>query len=226
MTDLAGIRVVCFVPSDIKLISNLVEQIFYIDWENSTDKFKELVEKHRFGYRGKNYVVRFKEKMLKDADQYEKFKDICFEIQIRTLLDYSWGEIEHDRRYETAEELPKDSDIPRRFELISGTLEILDYEFERLSKETELYADGISNRISKGDLDIPISPYSLRKFLTFNFRDIPGFREYFIAVDDVLDEMASMEIKTIAQLNAIIPEGFKENIGKYQSQKISLPFLL
>ena len=64
-----------------------------------------------------------------------------FALKFKLELDYSWGEIEHDRRYKTAEELRKDSDIPRRFELISGTLEILDYEFERLSKETELYAD-------------------------------------------------------------------------------------
>ena len=63
--------------------------------------------------------------------------------------------------------------------------------------------------VQKGNLeDIPISPLSLRKYLTYSFRDIPGFRAYFLGLE-VLDGLEAMKIMTIAQLNAIIPEGFK-----------------
>jgi putative GTP pyrophosphokinase len=141
-----------------------------------------------------------------------------------TLLDYAWVQIEHDRNYKTAEELPKNSDIPRRFQLIASTLEILENEFERLANETEHYADVISNKMSKGDFeDIVISPFSLRKFLTFNFRDIPGFREYFMGFS-VLDELDSMEIRTVAELNAIIPEGFKKKYKEVSKPKDFVTF--
>lgn len=223
MTDLVGIMVVRFIPSDTKMLSGIVEGKFNVDWENTKDSSKELAE-DRVGYRGKNYVVTLKEESRNNGEN-KNLGEIPFEIQIKTLLDYAWGEIEHDRNYKTAEELPRNSDIPRRFKLISGTLEILDNEFERLSQETERYVDTISNKISKGEIgDIPISPLSLRKFLTLNFRAVPGFKAYFIAVDDVLDELASSGIRTLADFNAIIPQNFKEKFAKASKPKDIVTF--
>ena len=213
MTDLAGVRVVCYVPSDVKVVSDLVEAKFNVDWEKSVDKYEELIKKGKMGYRGRNYIVTFREGSVSDK-QYSRFKDVTFEIQVRTLLDFSGGEIQHDRNYKTAEELPKDSNIPRRYETLSASLETLDNEFDRLSKETQQYAKPIPVKIRKGNLDIPVSPLSLREFLTFNFSDIPGFRPYFVSVDNVLDELSSMGIKTIYDLNHILPKGFKR---KYKS---------
>lgn len=210
MTDLAGIRIVCFVLSDIKLVSSLIEQIFHVDWDNSIDKFKELIEEGRMGYRGKNYVVTGRENIFENTRQYEEYMDIPFEIQVRSLLDYAWGEIEHDRNYKLAEEFPSDSNIPRRFQALAGALETLDYAFDSLSKEAQQYAKPIANKIYKVDFDIPISPLSLREFLTFKFGDIQGFRPHFISVDKVLDELNSLKIRTISELNEIIPSNYKE----------------
>lgn len=80
-------------------------------------------------------------------------------------------------------------DIPRRFKIIAGLLELADNEFERLSKETQAYAKPIPSKIMKGDLEIPISAYSLRQFLTIRFKDIPGFSPYFGWIEDELNEL-------------------------------------
>jgi putative GTP pyrophosphokinase len=217
MTDLAGIIIVGSVISDAELISKIIkrEKEFKIDWNNSLDPSIRLAE-DRVGHRGKNYVATFREDQFKNTEEYEKFKDLRFEIQITTLLDYSWGKIEHDRNYKTAVELPKHSDIPRRFKLAAGALEIIDNEFDRLSKETEQIADPQLYRISRGDLDIQVSPLSLRQFLTLNFSDIPGFREQFLgSTEDLLDELNSMGINTIAKLNEIIRPNVKSFKEKY-----------
>lgn len=92
MTDLAGLRIVCFVLSDMELVSPLIEQIFRVDWDNSIDKFKELVEQGKMG-RGKNYVVRCKDNIFENNIQYEELKNIPFKIQVRSLLDYAWGKL-------------------------------------------------------------------------------------------------------------------------------------
>jgi putative GTP pyrophosphokinase len=211
MTDLAGLRIVCFVLSDMELVSPLIEQIFRVDWDNSIDKFKELLEKGKMGYRGKNYVVRCKDNIFENIRQYEELKNIPFEIQIRSLLDYAWGEIEHDRNYKKlGEEFPKRSNISRKFEALAGALETLDYAFDSLSKESKQYAKPITNKIHRGDLDIPISPLSLREFLTFHFGNIPAFRPHFISVDKVLEELNSLQIRTISELNQMIPSRYKE----------------
>jgi putative GTP pyrophosphokinase len=38
---------------------------------------------------------------------YEKFMGLNFEIQVKTLLDFAWQEIEHDRAYKTSAQFPK-----------------------------------------------------------------------------------------------------------------------
>jgi putative GTP pyrophosphokinase len=202
--DLAGIMIVASVLSNAELISKIIkrEKEFEIDWDNSVDHSIRLAE-DRVGYRGKNYVGKVREDAFATTEEYEKFKELNFEIQIKTLLDFAWGEIEHDRNYKIAEEL-QDTDIPRRFKIVAGALEIVDNEFERLSKETEHIADPILKKISRGDLNIPISPFSIRGFLTLNFNDIPGFREQFVAPTEDLFKELNSEINTIAELNDII----------------------
>lgn len=203
MTDMVGLRVVCYVLSDVPLASNLVERYFDVDWKNSKDKFKELKEKHRMGYRGLNYVVALE-------NGPDDMKLIPFEIQVRTLIDYAWGEIEHDQNYKLAEQFPKDSDIPRRFEALAGSLETADYAFDSLSKETKQYADPIVNRLRRGEYKMPINQFSLREFLVLKFGDVPGLRPYFVKPERIMKELNSMEILKISDLNNIIPKNLKE----------------
>jgi hypothetical protein len=95
-------------------------------------------------------------------------------------------------------------------------LEVIDNEFDRLSKETENVADPIRNQIAKGDLNVEVSPFSLRVFLTLNFSDIPGFIELFQDPrDQLLDELVSMGIRTIADLNEIIRPDINQFKSKY-----------
>jgi putative GTP pyrophosphokinase len=202
MKDIAGLRVVCYVFSDIQIVSDLVEFTFSVNLKS--DKFKMLKENRRMGYRGINYVVT-----LKDGPQNMKL--IPFEIQVRTLLDYAWGEIEHDQNYKLFEKYPEDSDIPRRFEALAGALKTLDYAFDSLSKETKQYANEITNKIKKGELDkIHISPISVREFLIWKFDDVPGLKRVFVKPEQIMNDLTSMQIKTLSDLNNIIPKNLKE----------------
>ena len=55
ITDLAGIRIVGYVDSDIKKISTIIQNEFKIDKENSLDKSKLLGE-DKVGYKSTNSV--------------------------------------------------------------------------------------------------------------------------------------------------------------------------
>lgn len=205
VTDFAGAMIVGSVISNVELISMMIERgkEFEIDWDNSLDHSIRLAE-DRVGYRGKNYVAIFRKEAFKNEDEYNRFKDRRFEIQIMTLLGYSWDKIEHDRNYKTAEKLSEKSDIRRRFKLAAGALELIDYEFDRLAKETEL-SDPALNRIANGDLNLEISAHHLRHYLKLHFSDIPGFTEQFMApIRELLDELDSMGVKTISDLDEIV----------------------
>jgi putative GTP pyrophosphokinase len=216
VTDFAGAMIVGSALSNVELISKVIERgkEFEIDWDNSLDHSIRLAE-DRVGYRGKNYVATFRKKAFKNEDEYNKFKDRRFEIQIMTLLGFSWDKIEHDRNYKTAEKLSEKSDIRRRFRLAAGALELIDYEFDRLSKETEL-SDPVLNRIVKGDLDLEINAHHLRHYLKLHFNNVPGFVEQFMApINDLLDELDSMGIKTISDLHEIIKPDINQFKNKY-----------
>ena len=95
-------------------------------------------------------------------------------------------------------------------------MEVVDNEFDRLSEETKQISDRTLNKIIRGDRNLEISHLSLRHYLTLYFNDIPDFREWFGApTDELLDELISTGIKTLAGLHEIIKPDIKQFKSKY-----------
>jgi hypothetical protein len=62
--------------------------------------------------------------------EYESVKGVWFEIQVRSILEHAWAEIEHEIVYKSGITYP--TEVLREFAALAGTLEILDAEFLRL----------------------------------------------------------------------------------------------
>ena len=127
MQDLAGIRIICYIKSDEDKINHIIKKTFDIDNVRSRDKSKILGE-NLMGYQSVQYVAKFNSDRTKLGD-FKKFEGIFFEIQVRTILQHAWAEIEHDRMYKNVK-LPRR--LRRRFYLVSGILEVADNEFDQL----------------------------------------------------------------------------------------------
>ena len=79
-----------------------------------------------------------------------------------------------------------------------------------LSKGTDKFDRSLIDKIKEEKLDdITITPSHLRLYLK-DYSDIPGFRPYFGASQDVINELEVMGIKTIKQLDEIVKPNFKE----------------
>lgn len=135
---------------------------------------------------------------------------MCFEIQVRTILQHAWAEFEHDRNYKFKGLLPKD--LRRRLSLMAGNLESIDREFDNLSREIDAYSADVEERTNKGDLDIPINSLSLTAYLREKLKDL--ISEGIVAPeigwgkDVVFEELAIMGIKNLRDLDKIIPKDF------------------
>ena len=214
ITDLIGLRIVCYLLTNVEDLKPLIERYFEID--NCETKMPEdRLGEDKMGYRSINYIVQLRNESFSDPI-YQKFNGNQFEIQIKTLLDFAWQEIEHDKAYKTSIEFSANSSIKRRFKLVSGLLEIADNEFNALSKEVETHDEILIDKIKNGKLeDLPISARSLRKYLR-EFENIPGFKPYFAVSQDVLNEIKDMGITTIGQLDKIVKDiqNFKERYTK------------
>lgn len=84
ITDVIGCRVISYFEDDVEKIVNIIKKEFEVDHNNSGDK-KENLESDKFGYLSYHLVCSFHKKRL-SLPEYKKYKNIKFEIQIRSIL--------------------------------------------------------------------------------------------------------------------------------------------
>ncbi|MFN2339712.1 MAG: GTP pyrophosphokinase family protein [Halanaerobium sp.] len=135
ITDLTGIRIITLFEKEIHQISDIIKGLFKIDYSRSEDK-ADLLDADKMGYKSIHYIAELSQEKISETE-LESFAGLKFEIQIRSILQHAWAEIEHDRNYKFKGELPKR--LQRRFYALAGMLEIADREFNTLAEEVEKF---------------------------------------------------------------------------------------
>lgn len=143
ITDILGFRIITFYSSDIDDIEALIKKEFIIDEDNSIDK-RKAIEPDRFGYMSLHYIVSLK-KERSSLPEYSDFSDYKFEIQIRTILQHCWAEIEHKLGYKSKNSMP--DEIRRLFSILSGNLELVDKEFLNIKKKIYEYDEKVRGEV-------------------------------------------------------------------------------
>lgn len=206
--DMAGIRIITYIDSDAKKVEDVVKSLFEIKPEFSVDKAREL-ETNKVGYRSIHCIGTLGESRLALLEN-AIYKDMLFEIQIRTILQHAWAEFEHDRNYKFKGILP--DEIKRRLFIVAGNLELLDWTFESISKDIDQYITDVEKKYASGDLTSEITSVSLRIYLLRRFKKLfeSGLKPDFDAEGDIkaVSELSAMGIKTLKQLDTKIPNDF------------------
>lgn len=161
ITDLAGIRIITLFSEDVDVVAKLIEREFIIDSKNSIDK-RAALDPDRFGYLSLHYVASLN-KSRGELQEYFGFGELKMEIQIRSILQHTWAEIEHDIGYKSAVEVPRQ--IRRRFSRLAGLLELADQEFIGIRKDLDSYALNIKEQMKGGDAEILIDKITLHNFI-------------------------------------------------------------
>lgn len=227
ITDLAGIRIICYVESDIQRICKVIEDNFEVDPENSGDKSK-LLGTDKVGYKSVHYVAQLN-KSRTTLPEYKKYLGRKFEIQIRTILQHAWAEIEHDRNYKFSGELP--DEIQRRFKLVAGSLELADKEFDRIASEIDKVSHEVEIGTKEGKLDFELNTTTIKQFLTTKFdllipeRIQPIFPSPESEIT-ILQELQAYGLNSLNDLNAIIPDDLPSVLNKSQESTGNLLGLL
>lgn len=155
ITDLAGVRVTTYFADDVDLVAKLLSAEFSVDGTASIDK-RQFSDPNQFGYRSLHYVLSFNASRAGLAE-YRNFASFKCEVQIRSILQHAWAEIEHDLGYKSAAGVP--APLRRRFARIAGLLELADDEFTSIRSALTQYEDEVQERIRKTpsqvDLDLP-----------------------------------------------------------------------
>jgi Uncharacterized protein conserved in bacteria len=202
ITDMAGIRIITYTNKEVEQICNVINNEFDIDINNSGNKADNLGD-DKVGYLSVHYVAKLNASR-NELPEYYEIKNLKFEIQIRTLLQHAWAEIEHDRNYKFNGKLQKD--LKRRFYLIAGVLELMDHEFEKLSYEIDEYAKDVSARIKNGDFNVTIDSTSLLEYMRYKFNIDGDFDS------KIIDELKNYGLNSLKDIEEIItPEYVAKN---------------
>jgi putative GTP pyrophosphokinase len=154
LTDLVGLRVITYFEDGVDQVGRVLEASLPVDFRHSVDKRKQVAA-DRFGYRSLHYVCRM-------AAEPGDLGELRYEVQVRTLLEHAWAEIEHDLGYKSRDSVPVVA--RRRLNRLAGLLELADQEFAAIRRELADYATGLPERIANAD-DIPLDRLSLGSLL-------------------------------------------------------------
>lgn len=133
LTDMMGIRMICAFLEDINFGLDQIKKIFDIkevEVKGAEKKFSE------FGYESIHVLIKIPDECKPElTGPFENLKpiseEIVCEIQIRTILQDAWAEVEHELIYKT-EFSPFDAPLRRKLASINASLSLADITFQEI----------------------------------------------------------------------------------------------
>ena len=154
LTDTLGARIILHHGHEVDRVATLLRGTLTIREGDSSDKRLSLGLRE-FGYRSYHLVGQLPPALARRRE-LSALSDMVFEVQIRSILEHVWAEIEHSVVYKSGADLP--SDLKRRFASLAAILEVLEREFAATAVATDGLVDEAKTRLSRAGehrLDVP-----------------------------------------------------------------------
>lgn len=144
--DLFGLRVVCPFLNETERVQDLLVRYFQVEEIEHKGADRPLAE---FGYESVHVLVRLPKESLQTLPP--NTKALC-EVQVRTILQHAWAQIEHELVYKADRSVPK-SAVRRKLAAVSATLTLADVVFQETRDDlSEMHAQGVRRRESAHSL--------------------------------------------------------------------------
>ncbi|GAB3742488.1 hypothetical protein GCM10027594_21970 [Hymenobacter agri] len=140
--DWCGLRIICYYPSDVDRICEIIVKEF--DIQTQEDTAKRLKPKE-FGYRSTHFILKIKASWMQPPN-YRGLEKLKAEIQVRTILMHAWAEVEHKLQYKSSEQVPEQ--FQRKLYFLSAKFEEADGQFEELRKGISEYRASIQEAVT------------------------------------------------------------------------------
>lgn len=150
ITDLLGIRVIHIFKDSWKEIDTYIRETFELheqpkayyrkgDSEEILAEFKNSgfdIEEHKYGYRSLHYLIK---------SAPDKKNKIIAEIQVRTILEEAWGEIDHYVRYPDISKNEVLQNYSMIINRLTGTADEMGLNIKQMKSEQDHFMKEIEN---------------------------------------------------------------------------------
>lgn len=219
--DAIGCRVVTYYDEDVDVVVDHLKRD--LDVHRTVDKRKRLPLK-AFGYRSVHLRARLRDTRT-GVSTLALLGRREFEIQVRSILEHAWSEVEHEIVYKGGTEYP--DAFVRRFAAVAGSLEVLGREFAGLRDEWASLVEHYRNRYREGlDGKNALDGARLAGFLEARFPRGLGWRSAakvglpFASHTDRLavDALKVARVRTANRLAIVLARRrFKRRLDRYTS---------
>lgn len=162
ITDLIGLRIICYYRDDVDRIATIIEQEFAIDGQNSINKTKLSEEQNQFGYQSVHYICTLSSDR-QQLTEWKKYASIKFELQIRSLLQHVWALFQHKLNYKSEIAIPQA--VHREFLQMCALLEVSDKTYMQLRDKIYTIQQEAAKKITNRQLDQALNLETLAKYL-------------------------------------------------------------
>lgn len=125
ITDLLGLRIICPFLEDLEVIENLIKTVFKVV---ELERKGSRLSIGEFGYDSVHFLIKIDP--LGRESRLPYTSDIC-EVQLRTILQDAWAEVEHELIYKSDITLPIKS-VRRKLAALNATLALSDLIFQEI----------------------------------------------------------------------------------------------
>lgn len=139
ITDMAGVRVIVYLLDHRDEVDKLIKREFDVRERRPVLPGGNEAP----GYESIHYLVAFGPNRY-ELTEYRRFRDLIVEIQVCTVLQHAWAEIEHGITYKPEGRVSET--IHRQLTQIAATLGMADDAFQRVEDESKAQdsAEGLS----------------------------------------------------------------------------------
>lgn len=145
LTDMMGIRVICAFLEDIQLAVEQIKQQFdvkEVEYKGAEQNFRE------FGYESIHVLVAIPDDCRPERNDLSLPDNLVCEIQVRTILQDAWAEVEHELIYKT-EFTPFDMPLRRKLASMNASLSLADIIFQEIRDyQNKLQGEVSARRVS------------------------------------------------------------------------------
>jgi len=205
ITDLLGIRVICPFIEDLQAAEELIKNKF----EVTEREIKGHYSFKEFCYESIHFLIKIPQSLI---DKYGDPGIDIAEIQIRTILQDAWAEVEHELVYK-AEFNPFDEPMKRKLAAINASLSLADMIFQEIrsyqrkyTKEMDKRRESFYQKIEESTDDLLFETEQSKNISPVIENDNASFaQDYNNSIDDLL----------VKALSAHNQNRFNEAISQY-----------